>query len=712
MAVATPQAPSAARTSATVAAAREDRAAAGLLLALVVVSGYAAFARGAIQQPDEARLQVLLVLLGLLGGALWFSGLLTLRASGTGLAGLALLAAFAAWTGLTLAWSVAPDSTWAELNRWMAYALTATLALACGTSVVRARERLALAWLAVGSVVAGYALATKLVPGLHVGGVIDLNQQAVFSRLRSPLDYWNALALVCVLMVPIAAAMAADTSRSARARLAAHGALLLAFVVGAMTFSRGGVLAAVVAVAALAVLGDRPVNSLVAVGLAGLAAAPPLAFAFTSHTLTSDGASLSSREGAGAILAAIVLASLAAMLVAARRLPDLGARIAWPRMAPRTLRRGGAVAGATAAAVLIAIPALSARGLTGSIGHAITSFTSPHRDPITDPSRLLSTNSGNRWVWWEEAAGAWWDRPLGGWGAGSFPVVHLMYRKPPPLPVRQPHDVPLQLLAETGLAGALLALGALGALLAAALARLRAMPAGRERQLTAALIAAALGWMVHGLFDWDTDIPAVTLPALLFLGVAAARPVRRDPRVLRAGGPLVSPRARRVLLGLGSLLACAAAVSAILPAWSQSKAEAALTAAADATRAGQLQDAAEQADVASRLDPLAVQPLLDAAAIAQRRGRLADVRRYLLAAVQRDPHDAQAWTELAYYAVDDGDGAGGLRAAQRALALDPLNPQLIALARAAARLQVPPAASPTATGTPLGAAGAAPGPHG
>src|SRR5205085_9953700 len=134
---------------------------------------------------------------------------------------------------------------------------------------------------------------------------------------------------------------------------------------------------------------------------------------------------------------------------------------------------------------------------TGRVGDAFDSFKST--DTVarqTDPNRLLSYNSGNRWTWWKEAAGAWSAKPVAGWGAGSFPVTHRLYRREP-LSVQQPHSVPLQWLAETGLAGLLLAGGALLALLAAALAGVRREPwalraAPPARGAAAALLAVAV----------------------------------------------------------------------------------------------------------------------------------------------------------------------------------------------------------------------------
>ena len=50
-------------------------------------------------------------------------------------------------------------------------------------------------------------------------------------------------------------------------------------------------------------------------------------------------------------------------------------------------------------------------------------------DRPSDPGRLSELSSSHRWDWWQEAAGAAWDRPLTGHGAGSFPLLHALYRE-------------------------------------------------------------------------------------------------------------------------------------------------------------------------------------------------------------------------------------------------------------------------------------------
>src|SRR5205814_450352 len=188
-----------------------------------------------------------------------------------------------------------------------------------------------------------------------------------------------------------------------------------------------------------------------ALALAALFAAPGVALAFSRDAL-ADPASLGDRIGAGRGLAAVLAVSLLALLAAGRLVLRAEARVAWR---PRWSRRIWTALAALLLAGLITVVA------GGAAANAVRDFGKADLAPsVSAPSRLLSTNSGNRWTWWREAAGAWSAKPLFGHGAGSFEVLHLQYRDDL-LQVRQPHDVPLQFLAETGVVGAALGLGGL-----------------------------------------------------------------------------------------------------------------------------------------------------------------------------------------------------------------------------------------------------------
>ncbi len=666
-----------------------------ILIGLIALCAYAAFSRGGTDLASETRLQVLLAALALTAAVAWI-GLASPAPlfSRKSLIALGLLAGFAVWCGLSLLWSVSPADTWVEVNRSIEYVLFTALVLAAASRAAAPVELAAKGFLAVAFAVGLYALAGKVVPWVHVGSLIDLDQTAIFSRLRAPLDYWNALGLVCVLAAPLALRLATDFTRARPARLRALLALAVLLVVLGLTYSRGGVLALLVAIAASTWLGGPRLRGLAVFLLAAVAAVPSLAFAFTQGPLTHDHVALRQRVGPGLLLGLVLALSLAALAALAWRLMAVEARSepdpATERRLSRQLGRG-----ALAAAVLAVI----VLGATGTISSQLDSFTQAKAVPVTDPSRLLSTNSGNRWVWWKEAAGAFSGQPIGGWGAGSFPVTHLLYRQPPALNVRQPHDIPLQFLAETGIVGALLALGGLGVLLAAAIDRVRRTAPGRDQALAGACVAAAIAWLVHGLVDWDWDIPGATLPALLLLAVAAAAPPTR--RAVPRAAPVWRPGQALAGLAVATLALAAFAASAILPDLAQTKAQDALAEAGAARTPGDLARAQATAELAARLNPLAVEPLLDAAVIAERRNlRLAE-RDYLLRAVRRAPYDALPWNRLAYVALVLGDRAGLLSAVRRAVAVDPISAQSLSLAATVLPYYALPQNSATATGTPL-----------
>ena len=677
------------RGSRTAAAA--PRAVALALLFLVL---YAAFDHGAVALAVDTRLEVAVAVIAVFAASAWLvSGTVRLSAPGAAVAGAALLAVFACWCGFTLLWSVAPDQTWIEFNRAIAYVLVLCLGIAVGASDRRAVPLLAKGFLAIALAVTVYALGQKLFPGLHLGGVFNLNQTGQIPRLQEPLGYWNALALFVAMGAPAALALAVDVASTRRRRLGAACALQLMLLTIGLTYSRGGLLALAMAVIVGVVVAGERLRSLLWLAAAALAAVPPLTFGLASHALTTAGVSRSSRESAGAILAVILAVSLSALVAAGRWLVAIEPRLSASPARARRLRRSG-LAGALALVVCAVLAlALSSRGLTGSFSHAWTSFTSTQVVSNYNPNRLLTTAS-NRWVWWKEAAGAFSDRPVGGWGAGSFGVVHLLYRRDT-LPVQQPHSVPLQFLAETGAVGAVLALAALGLLLYAAARNVRRSAHGPDRMLAAALLAGALAYGLHSFYDWDWNIPAVSLPALIFIGVlVGSHRARPAAQIDRPG-----LGARAAWLGGVTLWLCAFALSAMLPSIAASKATSALVEAAS-TAPGALRSAQSSAALAASLDPLSDAGLRVEATVAIHRGQPALARVYLRDAVARDPSDELAWSELAQLDAFSGHLSEAALAAQRVIALDPEG-QLAQAVLRAGLLSASPESSATATQTPL-----------
>jgi tetratricopeptide (TPR) repeat protein len=202
---------------------------------------------------------------------------------------------------------------------------------------------------------------------------------------------------------------------------------------------------------------------------------------------------------------------------------------------------------------------------------------------------------------------------------------------------------------------------------------------GRDRLLSAALLAGLLAYGIHACYDWDWDIPGVTLPVLVFAGVlagAGARTSRQGDRLTHAFGPGV----RLAALAAGTAVLCAFAISGAVPSIAAGRAATALVEASSSSRA-MLERALGSARSATRLDPLSDAGPLASTTIALHLGELHRAREYALVAIQRDPTDVHAWVELAAIEYRLRDVSNWLTALKRAAALDPMGKSTTSLLR-------------------------------
>src|SRR5918994_1361694 len=128
-------------------------------------------------------------------GVLAVAAGLALRRVSLGRAELALvacLAGLAAWSAATIVWSIEPDRSWDSFNRAAVY-----LAILVVGALAGATPRVAAGLLGVlFAVTLAWALAGAVVPALGP----DVERSA---RLREPIEYWNALALVAAMALPL-----------------------------------------------------------------------------------------------------------------------------------------------------------------------------------------------------------------------------------------------------------------------------------------------------------------------------------------------------------------------------------------------------------------------------------------------------------------------------------------------------------------------------
>jgi O-antigen ligase len=245
-----------------------------------------------------------------------------------------------------------------------------------------------------------------------------------------------------------------------------------------------------------------------ALGAAVLAAAGG---AFFPGVAALDG-SAGERQTEGAI----VLGILAAIMVAAALLQARECRPGAPSGRLAMARRLPAIAGAVAA---IGLAGLVVAGL-GEEGRG-DELSGRH-----GVSRLTTADS-RRYDYWRVGLDAIGEQPLRGLGAGGFRVEWMRER-----PVREAalevHSLPLEMSIELGLPGLLGFCLLVGGVAVAGGHALR-----RHPELAPGACAATTVWLLHATIDWDWQIPAVTIPAVVMAGALVA--ASETPAFSRAG---------------------------------------------------------------------------------------------------------------------------------------------------------------------------------
>jgi hypothetical protein len=415
---------------------------------------------------------------------------------------LAALAAFVAWSALSMAWSAALPQSLREAERGLIYA-AGLLAVLVGVQR-RARPALLAGLCAAICAISAYGLATRLFPSKPI--VVDPFEG---TTLIEPLGYANALGLLAAIGVLLALTFAA-VARAPFLRALAAGSPMLLLPVLYLTESRGAWLALAGGLAVALSLDPRRLRSLALI----VAISPMVALALwlTAHAraLREPQASLAAVGHAGHRLAL----SLALLAFAAA-----GTGLAIERIQAALCGRR---------MTLLAAAAL----LAGALAFlAIRSVSEPRF-------------AGDRPAYWRVAWSESNAHPWLGSGAGTF-ALYWQHARPLPVDVQDAHNLYLETLAELGPLG-------LASLLSALLLPLWAAVSARSQQLAAGAVGAYVAFLIHAGLDWDWEMPAVTLVALFCAagGLIAARPER--------GSPPLPPVLRLCLLGTAVGLAALA----------------------------------------------------------------------------------------------------------------------------------------------------------
>jgi hypothetical protein len=416
------------------------------------------------------------------------------RAGRVALAGLAL---FAAWTLLSATWAPIVGDAYHRGQLAVVYAG----ALIAASSLLRGRRALrAVEPAVVGGtlLVVGYGVSERLVPGLlHFQHSISAQ-----GRLEQPLTYWNAMGELAAIGLVVCLRIAGDATRQRSFRLIATAAAAPLGMGLYLSFSRGALFACAAGIVTLVVV--APSRAQVRAGGVALAAGVLGAVAVTPwRSVTSLAGNSATRERQGAITLALLVLIMAAAVLAARWLlrTEAPGPVRLPRRAPWVAL--ALICAGLAVAIVVGAKETSTR-------------------PLSAGATRLTTLQSNRYAYWRVAMRAFGDEPIRGVGAGGWSVYWLRYR-PFNEFAQDAHSLPLQTLAELGLVGAALLAMFLGGLGFAARAAHRSLPA-----LAAGPIAGFVTYIAHSPLDWDWEMPALTLFALLLAGSLIALADERE----------------------------------------------------------------------------------------------------------------------------------------------------------------------------------------
>jgi tetratricopeptide (TPR) repeat protein len=545
-----------------------------------------------------------------------------------------LLAAFALLTLLSSLWAANDAGAFAEFNRVAFYLDAFVLALAAA----QAGRPLVLDGIALGLVaVAGVALLSRVAPGLVSDrGLADAFPGAA-ARLSHPVGYWNGLAILVALAVPLLL-RAAVAPRPLALRVVAIAPLPAVVAVIYLASSRGGVATAGVGALAFLALSSSRWQALAALLAGGAGALGVIAFLAGETELSNDPAAAS--DAARATAAFVVLAAGAGAALAYAALASFLTGRSVPRSAGRALAAAAAIVAVVA--VLVADPAERFR-----------SFKAPPAPAAEDDfvrSHLASAGGSGRWQFWSAAVDAWKEDPLLGHGAASY---EAWWARSGTLEVfvRDAHSLYLETLAELGLVGFAL-LAAAGASAAFGLVRRRRE---EEDENVAGAAAAVLGaFAVAAGIEWVWELPVVPVVELCVVGCGLASTAAAPVRV-RGAIALVAV----VLVGTQGV---------------EYAAEARLADSRTAAAAGDLDGALGSARSARDVQPWSPDPWLQLALVHEVRDELPQARSAITRATEEDGSDWRLWLVAARLETKAGDVAAARRSLVRARELNPRSP--------------------------------------
>lgn len=604
------------------------------------------------------------------------TGITGVRPGALGWAALGLLTLFGAWTLLGVGWTESQERTVAEVGRLATYLGLLALAVLAQGRAGSARYAVQGAAAAV-AIVATAAVLTRMHPQWGASADLYAAFSSTRNRLAFPLNYWNLLAILTAVGLPLVLACA-TSSRMLATRALAAAAVPVMLLCVFLTISRGGVIAVAVALIAYVLITTDRLQVLLTLLSTGAGAALLLLAAEDRDALQAGVNTATARaEGSELLLLTLVVCSGVALLQVAIGLADRHAA------RPRALTRGRWSTGAAFAALLVVGAALFlALGGPGAVSTGVDQFKNPSDGSAaagaSGLSRLnQSLSGGGRYQYWQSAQRAQDTEPLHGIGAGSFEYWWARDGVISGGFVRDAHSLWFETLAETGLVGlVLLAAFFALALLAGTVRTFRESEPVRRTALAGATAGIAV-FATGASYEWAWEMPA--LPALLFVLVAVVLVPGGARQRVRIGEMTNSdsvqgdrgPRAASLPFRLAVLAAALIATAAIvIPMAGAGNVRASQRLAGD----GNLPTALERARDAEAAQPYGATTHLQQALVLEEAGALRSAITEARMATTDEPTSWRTWLTRSRLEARTGDAAASLASYRKAKRLNPRSP--------------------------------------
>ena len=570
-----------------------------------------------------------------------------------------LLAALALWTSASLLWSVSSERAFDELNRVSLYLGTFVLVTVASSRLSLARWMTGLA-MAI-SAIAAVAVVSRLLPGSFPGGDLGTFLPASVTRLSFPLGYWNGLAIIVALGVPLLLSVALVAPVPAVRGLALAPIPAIASVIY-LASSRGGVATAMVGVATFLVLTERRWSAVAALATSGLGSAWAIEVLLQRDELVDGplGTDLVEHQGRTAALL-IGLACAATGLAYA-----FGSRaLQKKRFEPSSVVNWAGVLVTLLAGVLAVILAHPVERLRAFKAPPAGAEAIERGDFVKQ--HLLSGGGSGRWQFWSSAVDQWRQTPVWGDGAGSF-ESWWAHHGSIALFVRDAHSLYLETLGELGVVGVTLVVSfvVLG-LGAGAFHAVRAT--GDVRVFAAAATGVFAAYATAAGLDWVWELTAVSIVGVASLALAVG-PASAGLRAVAAETPARSVRRRVGVAVAAILLALVLVFAQAIPLFAQRE----IGRSQAAARRGDLSDALAAAKRARNIQPWAATPYLQLALVSEEAGALPSARAWIGMAIARDRSDWRLWLASARIDTRLGRVQAAERSLRRAVELNPRSP--------------------------------------